>query len=125
MILNGDVKGSYAASNFAAVHLGIQKYGFLLKGTVGLYNTKTIEGYNEGGGEWANKLFQNTIKGRLFGGASLTYSFDSRSWSETSRKSSSYRSTREGKSDELKEESSASSRSVFRIRDHAVFTGGK
>ena len=125
MILNGDVKASYAASNFGAIHLGVQRHGFLLKGTLGLYNTKTIEGYSEGGGEWANKLFQNTIKGHLFGGASLTYSFDSRSWSESSRKSSSYRSSKEGKSDELKEESSTCSKSVFRIRDHAVFTGGK
>lgn len=125
MILNGDVKASYAASNFAAIHLGVQKYGFLLKGTLGLYNTKAIEGYSEGGGEWGNKLFQNTIKGHLFGGASLTYSFDSRSWSESSKKSSSYRSSREGKSDELKEESSTSSKSAFRIRDHAIFTGAK
>lgn len=125
MILNGDVKGSYAASNFAAIHLGIQRNGLLLKGTLGLYNTKTIEGYNEGSGEWANKLFQNTMKGHLFGGASLTYSFDSRSWSQSSRKSSSYRSSREGKSEEVKEESSTSSKSVSRIRDHAIFTGGK
>lgn len=125
MILNGDVKGSYAASNFAAIHMGIQKNGLLLKGTLGLYNTKTIEGYNEGSGEWANKLFQNTMKGHLFGGASLSYSFDSRSWSQSSRKSSSYKTSREGKSDELKEESSSSSRSVSGIRDHAIFTGGK
>lgn len=125
MILNGDVKGSYAASNFAAIHLGIQKQGFLLKGTLGLYNTRAIEGYSEGGGEWANKLFQNTIKGHLFGGASLTYSFDSRSWSESRKKTSSYKSTREGKSDEINEESSSSSRSVSRIRDHAIFTGRK
>lgn len=125
MILNGDVKASYAASNFAAIHIGVQKYGLLLKGTLGLYNTKTIEGYNEGGSEWANKLFKNTMKGHLFGGASLTYSFDSRSWSESSKKSSSYRTSKEGKSEELKEESSTSSKSVLRIRDHAIFTGGK
>ena len=123
MILNGDVKASYAASNFAAIHLGIQRNGLLLKGTVGLYNNKTIEGYNDG--EWANKLFQNTLKGRLFGGLSLTYSFDSRSWSESHKTSSSYKTIKGVKSDEQKTTTSSAESGVGRIRNHAIFTGKK
>lgn len=127
MILNGDVKASYAASNYAALHAGIQKSGFLLKGTLGMYGIRTIEYYKEGFFEWNKQVFKSTIvHGNLFAGLSLTYNFGSRSISEKRRKTESYQSTGSGdQSPHQIQESSSRQNSSFGPRDHSIFTNKK
>ncbi|MEJ6982476.1 hypothetical protein WG906_18565 [Pedobacter sp. P351] len=121
MILNGDVKATYAASSSAALQFGIQKSALHLKGALGLYNLYTVDQNN-----LVNKdLFKNTIEGNLFGRIGLTYTFGSRSFTEKHTKKESYQTTSKGESPHKIEESSSSQKSSFIPRDHAIFTNKK
>lgn len=123
MIINGDVKATYAASSFGAVHLGLQKSNIEFKGTAGLYNIYTvpIDGTHLISGE----TFKNTINGNLFGALSLTYHFGSNSFSSKYKKSESYQSTANGESPHKVDESSSEQKSGFGPRNHAIFTNKK
>ncbi|EOR92571.1 hypothetical protein ADIARSV_4258 [Arcticibacter svalbardensis MN12-7] len=127
MILDGDVKASYASSNYAALHLGIQKSAFLIKGTLGMYGIRTIEHYKEGFVKWNEEVFKSTIfHGNFFAGLSLTYNFGSRSIIEKRRKVESYQSTGSGdQSPHQVQESSSRVNSSFGPRDHVIFTNKK
>ncbi|TSD67678.1 hypothetical protein FFF34_009900 [Inquilinus sp. KBS0705] len=120
MILNGDAKASYASSNFAALHFGVQKSAFQLKATLGLYNLYSIPNDNSIG-----KIISNTAKGNLFAAVGLTYNFGSASTYERKKKSESYESVNGVESPHKIEESSSASKSQFGPRDHAIFTNKK
>ncbi|UKT63426.1 hypothetical protein [Pedobacter mucosus] len=121
MILNGDVKASYAASNFGALHLGLEKSGFLFKVTAGLYNLKAIKGYDESRGEWIKQLVKNTVNGNAFGTVSLTYNFGSKSVNDKYRRSEKYHTTNGINSKPEIEESSSAGKTTAPIRNRAIF----
>lgn len=121
MILNGDVKAAYAASNFGALHIGLEKSGFLFKVTAGLYNLKAIKGYEESRGEWIKQLVKNTAKGNAFGAVSLTYNLGSTSASDKHKRSEKYHTTNGVSSQPEIEESSSSGKSTSPIRNRALF----
>ncbi|WP_069660244.1 hypothetical protein [Arcticibacter eurypsychrophilus] len=127
MILDGDVKASYAASNYTALHLGVQKSGFLIKGTLGMYGIRTIEYHKEGFVKWNKEVFKSTIiHGNFFAGLSLTYNFGSRSIIERRKKTESYQIIGTGdQSSKEVQESSSRLNSSFGPRDHAIFTNKK
>jgi hypothetical protein len=121
MILNGDVKATYAASNFAALHFGVQKHSLKIMGTLGLYNLYTV--YKD---DLVNgKLFANTLKGNLFGALGLTYTFGSRSSISKHSKTETYQTTGTGESPRKVEESSSRQVSYSGPRDHAIFLNKK
>jgi uncharacterized protein YqkB len=120
MIVNGDAKASYASSNYAALHLGVLKSGFHLKGTLGLYNIYSMPKDNNLG-----KIFSNTAKGNFFAAVGLAYNFGSTSTVKKSRKKESYHSVDGKESPHEIEESSSFKKSQFGPRDHAIFTNKK
>jgi len=127
MILNGDVKAAYAASNFAAMHAGLEKSGFRLRLTAGLYNLTAIKGHDESRGEWIRQLFKNTAKGNLFGAVGLSYSFGSRSTKEKYTRSERQQSGADGlMSDPQVEESTVKEKSSSSaLQNRAVFSNRK
>ncbi|HEY0053894.1 MAG TPA: hypothetical protein VGB63_00945 [Pedobacter sp.] len=121
MILNGDVKATYAASNFAALHFGIQKHSLQIRGTLGLYNIYTV--YKD---DLLNgKLFSNTLKGNPFGAIGLTYTFGSKSSVSKRSKKETYQTTATGEGPRKVEESSSEQVSYSGPRDHAIFLNKK
>jgi hypothetical protein len=121
MILNGDVKATYAASNFAALNLGVQKRSLQFRGSLGLYNLYTV--YKD---DLINgKLFRDTFKGNLFGSIGITYNFGSKSSIYKHTRSESYQSTGSGESPRKVEESETRQSSYTVPRDHVIFTNKK
>jgi hypothetical protein len=123
MIANGDVKATYAASSYGALHLGLQKSNFQIKGTAGLYNLYTVP--INGGKLISGETFKNTVNGNLFGALSLTYHFGSRSFSSKYKKTESYQNTGGEDTPHKVEETSTEGKSGFGPRNHAIFTNGK
>lgn len=127
MILNGDVKAAYAASNFGAIHAGLERSGFRLRLTAGLYNLRAIKGHDESRGEWIGQLFKNTIRGNFFGAVGLSYSFGSGSTKEKYTRSEKQQSGADGRmSDPQVEESTIKEKSSSSTLQHrAVFSNRK
>lgn len=127
MILNGDTKASYAAANYAALHLGIQKSNFHIKGSVGLYNIQAIDGQDKGGWEWSKEVFSNTIKGNFYAGLGLTYNFGSGSIMEKRRKTETYQTN--GNAENIGEKKVENSDKRYKTssgpRNHSIFTNRK
>ncbi len=123
MILNGDVKATYAASSYGAVHAGIQKGNIGLRATGGLYNLYTVP--IDGGRLISGETFKNTINGNLFGALTLTYNFSSGSFSSKSKRTETYQNTGNGETPHKVDESSTEQRTNFGPRNHAIFTNGK
>lgn len=121
MILNGDVKATYAASNFAALHFGVQKHSLQFRGTLGMYNLYTVYKNDLVNG----KLFANTLKGNLFGALGLVYTFGSKSSISKHSKTETYQTTEAGEGPHKVEESSSKQVSNYGPRDHAIFLNKK
>ncbi|RYE37035.1 MAG: hypothetical protein EOP42_01135 [Sphingobacteriaceae bacterium] len=123
MIINGDVKATYAASSFAAITAGIQKNHFQFKATGGSYNLYTvpINGKKLISGETVKNIF----KGNIFGALTVVYHFGSSSFSSKYSKTDSYSKTEAGESAHKTEETSTDEKSEFGPRNHAIFTNGK
>ena len=123
MIANGDVKASYAASSYAALHLGLQKAKFQLTGTAGLYNIYTVP--ITGQKLISAETFKNTVNGSLFGALTLTYHFGYGSYGSKYKKTESYQNTGSGDSPHKVDESSTDEHTDFGPRNHAIFTNKK
>jgi len=125
LLLEGDVKASYVAANYAAIHLGLVKSGFQFKVTAGLYNTEAMLNYQDGKGEWLRTVAKNTFNGSGFAAATLTYNFGSGSSSVKSRRSE-RSSVIDGLSSAAEIEESSSRESVRTgLRTRAVFMNRK
>lgn len=120
MILNGDAKAAYASTNTAALHFGLLKSGFHLKGTLGLYNLYAMPADNNFG-----KIFSNTVKGNLFGAVGITYNFRALNSTKSSKKKETYQINNGTESAHHTEESSSTNKSSSGPRDHAIFTNKK
>lgn len=123
MIVNGDVKATYAASSFGALHLGLQKANFQIKGTAGLYNIYTVP--INGGKLVSTETLKNTFNGNLFGALTLTYHFGSSGLNMKSKKSDSYQSINGVESEHKIDESSTEQRTSYGPRNHSIFTNQK
>ncbi len=123
MIANGDVKATYAASSFAAIHLGLQKANIELKGTAGLYNIYTVP--IDGAKLISTETFKNTINGNIFGALTLIYHFGSESFSTKQKRTETYQNTGNGDTPHKIDESSSDQKSGFGPRNHAIFTNKK
>lgn len=125
MILNGDVKAAYAASNFAAAHISLHRGGFQLKLSAGLYNLRAIKGRGEGVGEWLGELFRNTANGNLFGGMGLAYHFGSRKSVEKYKRSVRYSEINGLASTPEAEESTIRSLSASGLQNRSLWSNTK
>ncbi len=123
MIANGDVKATYAASSYAALHLGLQKGNFQLTGTAGLYNIYTVP--ITGQRLISSETFKNTFNGNLFGALTLTYHFGYGSFGSKYKKTESYQNTAAGDSPHKVDESTSEQHTDFGPRNHAIFTNKK
>lgn len=123
MIVNGDVKATYASSSYAALHLALQKGRFEFRGTGGLYNLYTvpISGQKLISGE----TIKNTFNGNLFGALTVTYHFGSGIFNSKYKKTESYQNTGNGDTPHTVEESSTDQRTNFGPRNHAIFNNSK
>ncbi|HKG05831.1 MAG TPA: hypothetical protein VKB19_05200 [Pedobacter sp.] len=121
MILNGDVKAAYAASNFAAAHIGFRRSGFQVKITGGLYNLTAIQGRGEGSGQWLNRLFINTSKGNFFSGLTLTYHFGSHKSTEKYHRSERFSKVDDKNSLPEIAESTESIHSILDLQNRSIF----
>ncbi|WP_461450193.1 hypothetical protein [Mucilaginibacter sp.] len=118
LLNNGDVKSSYASSNYAAIDLGLQKNNFKLSLTGGLYNIDTKDG-NE---IYNTHIVSNTLKGDLFGTFGITYYFNRKSYKTVhSRKTSSQSANQSN----LQEASSSSETKISGPRNHYIFVSDK
>jgi hypothetical protein len=125
LLLEGDVKASYVAANYAAIHVGLVKYGFQLKLTGGLYNRESMLNYTDGKGKWLSTVAKNTFKGSGFGAATLTYNFGSGGSSMKSRRSERNSVINGVSSTPVVEESSSRERVPTGLRNRAVFMNRK
>lgn len=123
MIVNGDVKATYAASSFAAVSVGIQKDHFQFKATGGSYNLYTVP--INGKKLISSETVKNIFNGNVFGALTVIYHFGSSSFSSKYKKTDSYQTTGDGESPHKTEEASTEERGNFGPRNHAIFTNGK
>ncbi|MVN22201.1 hypothetical protein [Mucilaginibacter arboris] len=123
MIINGDVKATYAASSYAALNVGLQKGSVQLKATGGLYNLYTVP--IDGGRLISSETFKNTFNGNLFGALSLTYHFGSASFNSVHKKTESYQTTGNGEGPHKVDEASTQQHTNFGPRNHAIFTNKK
>lgn len=121
LLLEGDVKASYIAANYAALHLGLVKSGIQFKVTAGLYNREAMFKFEEGKGEWLRNVAKNTFKGSGFAAATLTYNFGSGS-STTKTRRSERNSVINGVSSAAEvEETTSKERARTGIRSRAIF----
>jgi hypothetical protein len=125
LLLEGDVKASYTAANYAAFHVGLVKSGFQFKVTAGLYNREAMINYEEGRGKWLRTVAKNTFNGSGFGAATLTYNFGSGSSSAKTRRSERNSVINGVSSTPEIEESSSKERVRSGIRSRAVFMNRK
>ncbi|WP_299289971.1 hypothetical protein [uncultured Mucilaginibacter sp.] len=123
MIVNGDVKATYAASSYGAVHVGIQKANVEFKGTAGLYNLYTVP--INGAKLISTETFKNTVNGNLFGALTITYHFASGSLSTKYKKTETYQSTNGNETPHKVDEASSEVKTTFGPRNHAIFTNAK
>lgn len=123
MIYNGDVKATYAASSYGAVHIGIQKASVEFKGTAGLYNLYTVP--IDGKRLISAETVKNTFNGNLFGALTITYHFASGSLSTRYKKTESYQSTNGNETPHKIDEDSSEFKTTFGPRNHAIFTNAK
>ena len=123
MIANGDVKATYAASTYAALHLGLQKGNIGIKATGGFYNIYAVP--IDGTRLISSETFKNIINGNIFGALTLTYHFGSGSFSSQHKKTETYQNTGNGETPHKVDESSSEQKSSFGPRDHAIFTNKK
>ena len=123
MIINGDVKSTYASSSYAAITVGLQKNHFQFKAMGGSYNIYTVP--INGKKLISSETIKNILKGNLFGALSVTYHFGSSSFSSKYRKTDSYSKIGTEESEHKAEESSSEERTGFGPRNHAIFTNGK
>ena len=121
MILNGDVKANYAAASYGAIHIGIQKAAFEYALTGGLYDLYTTSREHV----FSGKLFSNLFSGNLFGAATITYHFGSRSYNSKYHKTETYNSVGGVESEHKVDESTTSQQADFGPRNHAIFTNSK
>jgi hypothetical protein len=123
MIVNGDVKATYAASSYGALHVGIQKSNFEFKGTAGLYNLYTVP--INGKKLISTETLKNTFNGNLFGALTVTYHFASGSLHSKYKKSDSYQTIGGVESPHKVDETSSDYKTKFGPRNHAIFTNAK
>jgi len=123
MIANGEVKASYAASSYGAIHLGLQKEKFQLTGTAGLYNIYTVP--ITGQPLISSETLKNTFNGNLFGALKLTYHLGYGSFGSKYKRTESYQNTGNGDSPHKVDESSSEQKTNFGPRNHAIFTNKK
>ena len=123
MIIDGDVKATYAASSYGALSVAIQKDHFQFKATGGAYNIYAVP--LNGKKLISSETVKNIFNGNVFGALTVTYHFGSSSFSSKYKKTDSYQKTGAGESDHKIEESSTEEKSGFGPRNHAIFTNGK
>ena len=125
LLLEGDVKASYIAANYAAIHLGLVKSGIQFKVTAGLYNREAMFKFEEGKGEWLSNVARNTFRGSGFAAATLTYNFGSGSSSVKTRRSERNSVINGVSSAAQVEETSSRERARSGIRSRAIFMNRK
>ncbi|MEJ7556687.1 MAG: hypothetical protein WKF66_00160 [Pedobacter sp.] len=125
LLLEGDVKASYIAANYAALHLGLVKSGFQFKVMAGLYNREAFGAYQEGKGAWLSELARDTFRGYGFGSVSLTYNFGSGGSSIKSRRVERNSVINGVSSADPVEESTSRERVHTGLRTRAVFMNRK
>jgi hypothetical protein len=125
LLLEGDVKASFIAANYAALHLGLVKSGFQFKVMGGLYNREAMFKFEEGKGTWLGELTRNTFRGIPFASASLSYSFGSGSSSVKSRRSETSSVINGVSSTPQVDESSSRERVRTGLRTRAIFMNRK
>ncbi len=123
MIINGDVKATFAASSYAAVSAAIQKDHFQFKATGGSYNLYTVP--INGKKLISSETVKNIFNGNVFGALTVIYHFGSSSFSSKYKKTETYQSTANGESPHKVDESSTEEKAGFGPRNHAIFTNGK
>ncbi|MGI4730069.1 MAG: hypothetical protein ACRYGB_15980, partial [Janthinobacterium lividum] len=123
MIINGDVKATYAASSYAALTVGIQKDHFQFKATGGAYNIYTVP--INGKKLISSETLKNIFNGNVFGAVTVVYHFGSSSFSSKYKKTDSYSKTGNTESEHKSDESSTDEKTGFGPRNHAIFTNGK
>jgi hypothetical protein len=125
LLLEGDVKASYIAANYAAVHLGLVKSGIQFKVTAGLYNREAMFKYEEGKGEWLRNVAKNTFRGSGFAAATLTYNFGSGSSATKTRRTERSSLINGVSSSSPVEETTSKERARTGIRSRAIFMNRK
>jgi hypothetical protein len=125
LLLEGDVKASFIAANYAALHLGLVKSAFQFKVMAGLYNREAMFKFEEGKGTWLGEVAKNTFRGTGFASASLTYSFGSGSSSRNTRRSETSSVINGVSSTPQVEESSSRERVHTGLRTRAIFMNRK
>jgi hypothetical protein len=125
LLLEGDVKASYIAANYAAVHLGLVKSGIQFKVTAGLYNREAMFKYEEGKGEWLRNVAKNTFRGSGFAAATLTYNFGSGSSATKTRRTERSSVINGVSSSSPVEETTSKERARTGIRSRAIFMNRK
>jgi hypothetical protein len=125
LLLEGDVKASYIAANYFALHVGLIKSGFQLKLTGGLYNREAMLAYTDGKGKWLRTVAKNTFNGSGFGAATLTYNFGAGGSSSKTRRSERSSVVNGVSSGPEVEETSSRERVPAALRTRAVFMNRK
>ncbi|RYY07674.1 MAG: hypothetical protein EOP43_02560 [Sphingobacteriaceae bacterium] len=123
MIVNGDVKATYASSSYAAIRAGLQKASLQLTAMGGLYNLYTVP--INGGRLISAETFKNTFNGNLFGSLTLTYHFGSNSFITNSKKTETYQNIGGVESEHKVDETSTEKKAAFGPRNHSIFLNKK
>ncbi len=123
MIVNGDVKATFASSSFAAITAGIQKDHFQFKAMGGAYNLYAVP--INGKKLISSETVKNIFNGNVFGALTVVYHFGSSSFSSKYHKTDSYSRNGTEESSHKTEESSTEEKSPFGPRNHSIFTNGK
>lgn len=123
MIINGDVKSTYASSSYAAIRAGLQKANLQLTATGGLYNLYTVP--INGRRLISAETFKNTFNGNLFGALTLTYHFGANSFITNSKKTETYQSVGGVESERKVDETSTEKKASFGPRNHSIFLNKK